>query len=50
MTTLKFTIGTITDRGLNPRRTANEDRLLALPASGLFLVADGVGGAILPEP
>lgn len=44
MTTLKFTLGTITDRGLNPRRTANEDRLLVLPASGLFLVADGVGG------
>ncbi len=44
MTTLKFTIGSITDRGLNPRRTANEDRLLVLPASGLFLVADGVGG------
>lgn len=44
MTTLKFTIGTVTDRGLNPRRTANEDRLLVLPESGLFLVADGVGG------
>lgn len=34
----------VTDRGLNPRRTANEDRLLALPSVGLFLVADGVGG------
>ena len=44
MTTLKFTTGSITDRGLNPRRTANEDRLLILPESGLFLVADGVGG------
>ncbi|MFN7930238.1 MAG: protein phosphatase 2C domain-containing protein [Blastocatellia bacterium] len=44
MSTLQITIGTITDRGLNPRRTANEDRLLALPESGLFLVADGVGG------
>ena len=44
MFTPKFTIGSVTDRGLNPRRTANEDRLLALPQSGLFLVADGVGG------
>jgi protein phosphatase len=44
MSTLKLTIGTVTDRGLNQKRAANEDRLLALPASGLFLVADGVGG------
>lgn len=41
---MKLTVGTITDRGLNPKRTANEDRLLALPERGLFLVADGVGG------
>lgn len=44
MTSLKFTTGSVTDRGLNPRRTANEDRLLVLSESGLFLVADGVGG------
>jgi PPM family protein phosphatase len=44
MSTPKFTIGSVTDRGLNPRRTANEDRLLVLPEHGLFLVADGVGG------
>jgi PPM family protein phosphatase len=41
---LKITVGTVTDRGLNPKRTANEDRLLALPQARLFLVADGVGG------
>ncbi|HWQ34993.1 MAG TPA: protein phosphatase 2C domain-containing protein [Blastocatellia bacterium] len=41
---LKVTIGTVTDRGLHPKRTANEDRLLVLRESGLFLVADGVGG------
>lgn len=41
---LKITVGTITDRGLNPKRSANEDRLLALPQARLFLVADGVGG------
>jgi len=44
MSTLKFTVGTVTDRGLNRKRTANEDRLLVLPESRLFLVADGVGG------
>jgi protein phosphatase len=44
MSKLKLTVGTITDRGLNPKREANEDRLLALPECGIFLVADGVGG------
>lgn len=44
MSVLKVTIGTVTDRGLHPKRTANEDRLLVLRESGLFLVADGVGG------
>lgn len=41
---LKLTVGTVTDRGLNPKRQANEDRLLSLPKAQLFLVADGVGG------
>jgi protein phosphatase len=35
----------ITDRGLNEKRKQNEDSLLDLPAVGLFVVADGVGGA-----
>lgn len=44
MPSLKLNFGSVTDRGLNPRRAANEDRFLALPEVGLFLVADGVGG------
>src|SRR5258708_1457957 len=43
-TIMKLSVGTITDRGLNPRRTINEDRLLALPDQKLFVVCDGVGG------
>jgi serine/threonine protein phosphatase PrpC len=39
---MKITVGTVTDRGL--KRTANEDRILALEEPGVFLVADGVGG------
>ncbi len=41
---MKVTVGQITDKGLNPKRTVNEDNLLAMPEAGLFLVADGVGG------
>jgi PPM family protein phosphatase len=41
---MKITVGQITDKGLNPKRKANEDSLLAMPDRGLFLVADGVGG------
>lgn len=41
---LAVTYGAVTDRGLNRKRSANEDRFLALPGQGLFLVADGVGG------
>src|SRR5215510_1881886 len=44
MATLKVTSGSVTDKGLNPKRLENEDNLLTLPRSGLFLVADGVGG------
>jgi serine/threonine protein phosphatase PrpC len=35
----------VTDRGLNERRPHNEDYYLADPSRGLFVVADGVGGA-----
>lgn len=41
---MRVTFGYVTDRGLNPRRTRNEDSLLVLPERGLYLVADGVGG------
>ena len=41
---MNLALGYVTDRGLNPRRTRNEDNLLVLPERGLFLVADGVGG------
>jgi serine/threonine protein phosphatase PrpC len=43
---MKVTVGQITDKGLNPKRTANEDSLLAMPERGLYLVADGVGGRL----
>jgi len=43
---MKITVGQITDKGLNPRRSSNEDNLLAMPDRGLFLVADGVGGRL----
>ncbi len=36
---------TVTDRGLNEKRTINEDSYLEMPERGLFAVADGVGGA-----
>jgi serine/threonine protein phosphatase PrpC len=35
----------VSDRGLNEKRPQNEDSYLDLPAMGLFVVADGVGGA-----
>lgn len=44
MATFNTTVGLVTDRGLHPKRSANEDRLLVLPESHLYLVADGVGG------
>ena len=41
---MKATCGSITDRGLNPRRPENQDNLLVWPERGLYVVADGVGG------
>lgn len=35
----------VTDRGLNPKRPLNEDSFLADSSRGVFVVADGVGGA-----
>lgn len=35
----------VTDRGLNERRPLNEDSMLSDPGRGIFVVADGVGGA-----
>jgi serine/threonine protein phosphatase PrpC len=43
--TLPLEVASVTDRGLNERRPHNEDFMLADPAGGLFIVADGVGGA-----
>jgi protein phosphatase len=41
----KINVASISDRGLNEKRPMNEDSLLADGARGIFVVADGVGGA-----
>jgi protein phosphatase len=41
---MELKVGTVCDRGLNPRRPVNQDRFLALAERGLFAVFDGVGG------
>jgi len=38
-------VGSISDRGLSEKRPLNEDSYLADAARGIFVVADGVGGA-----
>ena len=38
-------VGSISDRGLSDKRPLNEDSYLADPLRGIFVVADGVGGA-----
>ena len=41
----KISAASVSDRGLNPKRPLNEDSFLADAARGIFVVADGVGGA-----
>lgn len=41
----KISVASVSDRGLNPKRPLNEDSFLSDPALGIFVVADGVGGA-----
>lgn len=43
--TFSITSAAITDRGLSEKRPQNEDSFLEMRASGIFAVADGVGGA-----
>jgi PPM family protein phosphatase len=41
----KIEVGSVSDRGLSEKRPLNEDSYLADAARGIFIVADGVGGA-----
>ena len=41
----QFTSAAVSDKGLSEKRPQNEDSFLELKKSGLFAVADGVGGA-----
>jgi protein phosphatase len=41
----KIHVGSISDRGLSEKRPMNEDSFLADAGRGIFVVADGVGGA-----
>ncbi|MEW6209993.1 MAG: protein phosphatase 2C domain-containing protein [Acidobacteriota bacterium] len=41
---MELKVGQVCDRGLNPRRPVNQDRLLMMAERGLFAVFDGVGG------
>src|SRR5436853_3910492 len=41
----KIEVGSVSDRGLSEKRPLNEDSYLADAARGIFVVADGVGGA-----
>lgn len=44
-TNFKITSGAISDRGLSEKRPQNEDSYLEMVKSGIYAVADGVGGA-----
>jgi serine/threonine protein phosphatase PrpC len=41
----KIEVGSVSDRGLSEKRPLNEDSYLVDAARGIFVVADGVGGA-----
>ncbi|MFN2576896.1 MAG: PP2C family serine/threonine-protein phosphatase [Pyrinomonadaceae bacterium] len=41
----KIEVGSVSDRGLSEKRPLNEDSFLADVERGIFVVADGVGGA-----
>ena len=41
----KIEVGSVSDRGLSEKRPLNEDSFLADAGRGIFVVADGVGGA-----
>src|SRR6267154_2000721 len=45
----KIEVGSISDRGLSEKRPLNEDSYLADVERGIFVVADGVGGAEADE-
>src|SRR5947208_8350918 len=42
---LRIDSASVTDRGLSDKRPQNEDSFLEMNRSGIFAVADGVGGA-----
>ena len=42
---IKISSASVSDRGLSEKRPENEDSFLDMPRSGIFAVADGVGGA-----
>ncbi len=44
-TNFSVSSGAVSDRGLSEKRPQNEDSYLDMPQSGIYAVADGVGGA-----